>query len=355
MGLDEKGLSFLLRSYDLADSIGSFQQRQTTAEELYRFYKSSGNANLALRYFEESEAMQSRMNEAESRRQVLEFEVKNELEARVNLINRLRLEQESSEKQIKSQRAMILLIILILTLLLASFILLLNRYKKINILKQNIISQNKLLKSRNTENEMLMNEIHHRVKNNLQMIGSLLSMQDRRLKTGESKEMLNLTRSRIRSIGLVHEHLYMHEKLSRIDIMPYVKNLVEIVLKNAPVKIKTALNIEDIEVDIESVVPLALILNELITNALKYGISSDSQPRIEIKIRQESENIKILVGDNGPGCAEMKTGFGWTIIKTLLEGLNGTYQVNSHGGFEVQMEIPSSQILKDKDVSKLEV
>ncbi len=347
MNKPDDGLEYLKSSYELAQNTGSFSQLRESANQLYQFYSQKGDAESALQFHEEVVRMDKRMNEAESRRQVLEFQIKSELEDRKNTIDRLNQEKENNASLIQFQQLVLVLVALLLVLLIISFLLLYSRYKKIKLLKQNISDQNRLLNARNKENETLVNEIHHRVKNNLQMIGSLLNMQNRRITSPEGKEMLNLTRSRIQSIGLVHEHLFKYERYSKISLKPYIENLTEMVLDSSSVPVELSLEVDDFEVDIETAIPLALILNELLTNSQKYGVNTSLKLEMKVIAIAVSNEFILQVIDNGPGCEDFKKGFGWTIIQTFLGGLNGASTVDPTNGMDVTIRIPLKEIRID--------
>ncbi len=184
------------------------------------------------------------------------------------------------------------------------------------------------LAKRNTENETLLKEVHHRVKNNLQMITSLLNMQQRRLSENAAKHALNLTKNRVKSIGLIHEHLYKHADFSKINLADYVEELTFILIDSlyrGPRKIKTTIEVKDLKADIETAIPLGLILNELITNSIKYAFNEHADPHIIISVALVESALELNVIDNGHGLVNEETtsGFGSTIINTLIESNDG--------------------------------
>ncbi len=200
------------------------------------------------------------------------------------------------------------------------------------------------LDKRNLENETLLKEVHHRVKNNLQMITSLLNMQQRRLETEAEKNALAQTKNRVKSIGLIHEHLYKHEDFSKINLKEYSEELLDILIKalHKGSEIETTLNVEARKVSIETAIPIGLILNELFTNSIKYAFENVKLPSIEIKIREIEEKLVIMVRDNGCGITdkETKSGFGHSIINTLLDSMSGTMEArNIEKGYQVTIEI----------------
>lgn len=204
------------------------------------------------------------------------------------------------------------------------------------------------LDRRNLENETLLKEVHHRVKNNLQMITSLLSMQQRRLKTEAEKEALALTKNRVKSIALIHEHLYRHDGFSRINIKAYANDLIEILVQSLHKgsKVKTEIDIQELKVTIETAIPVGLVLNELITNSVKYAFQGNEKPILQVNIAETDKVLVIMVRDNGQGIdkKEIKSGFGHSIINTLLESMSGSMEAEmTDKGYHATIKISDYQ------------
>ncbi|MEQ9404672.1 MAG: histidine kinase dimerization/phosphoacceptor domain -containing protein [Cyclobacteriaceae bacterium] len=216
-------------------------------------------------------------------------------------------------------------------------------------LEVDVSSRTADLAQRNLENVTLLKEVHHRVKNNLQMITSMLNMQQRRLKTKEAKEALGLTKNRVKSIGLIHEHLYRHDDFSKIDLNEYVSELTDMLIHSLHKgsEVNVSVNIKAPKVGIEPAISIGLILNELITNSIKYAFENEKNPTLRIEIFEESQTLNIHVIDNGPGINEEKnqTGFGHSIINTLLDSMSGSIEYkNLPGGFHTLIKIEEYQL-----------
>ena len=174
------------------------------------------------------------------------------------------------------------------------------------------------------------------------MISSLLSMQNRRVQELESKELLHHTQNRVKSIGLIHEHLYQGDQFGGINLKSYISQLVEMLIKSLyikDIKPKVELNIMDEQVDLDSSVHVGLIINELVTNSIKYGLSQSEHPELRILLYKEAEILVLEVKDNGPGGKVKKNGFGWTIIESTLNSIGGHAEVNNSEGFHVTIRI----------------
>jgi two-component sensor histidine kinase len=155
------------------------------------------------------------------------------------------------------------------------------------------------------EKEVLLREVYHRVKNNMQIITSLLNLQSRYARDGAYREMFRESHNRIKSMSLVHEKLYQSKDLSTIDFKEYIKDIAKgLFLSYGANKGKIALvmDINNISIDINTAIPCGLIINELVTNSLKHAFPGGKEGEIKISIHSMNENtIELVVGDNGTG------------------------------------------------------
>lgn len=189
------------------------------------------------------------------------------------------------------------------------------------------------LEEKINEKETLLKEVHHRVKNNLQTVSSLLSLQSRNATDAATKDLLKSSQNRVISMAMVHEMLYMREDISKIGYKSYVQELAEYLvrsIKGTSSNITLDIDIPDVKLNIDTAVPLGLLINEAITNALKYGIVDDSQGHIFIKLRKSSNDEYLLnIGDTGAGYSETinhKTtkSLGLKLIHNLARQLRGS-------------------------------
>jgi PAS domain S-box-containing protein len=186
------------------------------------------------------------------------------------------------------------------------------------------------IKSSLTEKEVLLKEIHHRVKNNLQIIQSLLGLQTQFIRDQKDLELIRESQDRVRSIALVHENLYQSPNLAEIDFAKYIRNLAYALYRSYKVnldQIQLDIKIKDIKFPVDRAVPCGLIINELLTNALKYAFPPEIKHKglIEIEMRRSSKNeIELIFSDNGIGMHEDKVeketvSLGLTLVKLLVE------------------------------------
>lgn len=198
------------------------------------------------------------------------------------------------------------------------------------------------------EKEVLLKEIHHRVKNNMQVISSLLNLQSVRIKNQDILEMFKESQDRIRSMSLIHERLYQSEDLARIDFSHYIKNLSKHLFQSYridPEAVVLQTDVRDVSLDINKAIPCGLIINELISNSLKYAFpqvkKADKKKmkkgEIDIQLTSENGKVSLLVKDNGIGLPEdldIETAhsFGLQLVTTLVNQLNGSIEIKRKPG-----------------------
>lgn len=197
-----------------------------------------------------------------------------------------------------------------------------------------IIAENALLKNSNKEKELLLKEIHHRVKNNLQIITSLLKLQTNSIEDQATIDLFEMSLHRINSMAIVHELLYQSKDFSQINYGQYINKLVHPLiesLKNPYSKINLHIDIkDDVSLNINTSIPLGLLINEIITNSLKHGLKEAEQGAIYLNIAIAGNNKYLMtIGDNGTGFApnfelENATSLGLQLVTSLVEQLSGT-------------------------------
>jgi two-component sensor histidine kinase len=202
------------------------------------------------------------------------------------------------------------------------------------------------------EKEILLREIHHRVKNNLQVISSLLSLQSETFRDAATKKAFQESQSRIKSIAIVHEKLYQTKNFSSVNFKEYISTLVKELLRSfgkIAEKIKIEFEIDDISLDVEHAIPCGLVINELISNTLKYAFPEDvlTERTGLIKVKMNSDNsgnIHLIISDNGIGIPPEvdirgnKT-LGLHLVHILSEGqLKGKVSLSRENGTSFEID-----------------
>lgn len=189
---------------------------------------------------------------------------------------------------------------------------------------------NKILVNRNNEKTMMMNETHHRVKNNLQMVNTLLRLQSSKIVDEEIISMFKETRSRVMAIAALHERMYQLDTIQSISAKEYITRLTNDIVENFTVdkKIKTQIEVEEIDISTQIMIPLSLVINEIITNSLKYAFNENEEGIISVKLSSQGNKIKLLIGDNGSGFSyeSQKGGLGAKLIQSFVKQIGGTIE-----------------------------
>lgn len=197
------------------------------------------------------------------------------------------------------------------------------------------------------EKETLLREIHHRVKNNLQVVSSLLSIQSNVLRDEEVLSHFQDARTRIQSMALVHEHLYESSSLARIDTREYVDDLVSTVIGSMDLsggRINVTSSVAELPLDIDHAIPLGLIINELLSNALKYACP-ERNGTVRLSLEQRGRSVFLEIADDGPGIpgdATARQGsLGLQLVEALAGQLNGSLRFeNTEPGLAVHVSFP---------------
>ncbi len=206
------------------------------------------------------------------------------------------------------------------------------------------------------EKEILLKEIHHRVKNNLQIISSMLNMQIRKIDDPRTIDTLRDSQNRVQSLALVHEYLYRGKDLAHIDLKNYITALGKGLFQSyeaAKQGVRFDVNIQDIYVDINTSIPLGLISNELITNSLKYAFRDRKDGTLTITAIEDPQALTFMVADNGIGMSpnitlENQTSLGLRLVHSLTGQLNGTVIIDHTEGTKFVLTIPKPDKNKEK-------
>jgi len=207
--------------------------------------------------------------------------------------------------------------------------------------------ENKLKKSLE-EKEILLKEIHHRVKNNLQIISSLLNLQSRYITDEKMLDIYKESQNRVKSMAIIHEKLYQSKDLAKIDFGDYVKSLILDLFHSYGVEkdlIQLDVNIKDILLDINTAIPCGLIVNELVTNSIKHGFSlhnasighNEIKDKISVNVSEDDEFYTMTIYDNGVGFPkdlnfQNTDSLGMQLVINLANQLKGTVELKKEDG-----------------------
>ena len=214
-------------------------------------------------------------------------------------------------------------------------------------------NKNRRIQKQDQEKEVLLKEIHHRVKNNLQVISSLLGLQGLSIKDAKAKAAIQEGRSRVHSMSLIHQSLYKKDNLTGIEMKPYLQKLTADLIATynyQDVEIQSVINSEDITLDVETVVPIGLIINELVTNSVKYAFEGRQKGVIKVELSEDNGLLRLVVSDNGIGLDndQLKTkedSYGHSLIRAFRDKLDAEIKVENQDGTKIDLIIKSYKVV----------
>lgn len=205
--------------------------------------------------------------------------------------------------------------------------------------------KNKEVESQNEEKTVMLREIHHRVKNNLQVITSLLRLQAREARDPRTIELFKDSTNRVVAMALIHDKMYLAKDLAKINLEDYLRTLLDDLIRSYAVEIPIKAEIQSYveTVSNKSLVPLALLFNELVSNSLKHAFNSREDGRIRITINRENGKIVLNYRDNGTWREKQKdTSFGLELIESLTEQMDGTFSRHITQGTAYEFILPDN-------------
>jgi two-component system, sensor histidine kinase PdtaS len=208
-------------------------------------------------------------------------------------------------------------------------------------------AKNAIISTSLSEKEVLLKEIHHRVKNNLQVVSSLLNLQSRSISDENALAAIKEGRDRVKSMALLHQNLYQENNLRGVDVKNYIEVLTQSLFASyniATDKVGLKTNIAAINLDVETVLPIGLIMNELISNALKYAFQEGQQGILEVILQHNDKGLLLSVKDNGKGLPEgfntdKLTSLGYQLIKSFVTKMKGQLSIINNNGTQVEIFI----------------
>jgi len=349
------GFRDLISNVDLAliqFKIDSSEGKYLSAIQRYQRYEQLNDSGFNLKKTREIDEMNIQFGVAQKEKDLQLLQNKGQLQ-------RAELSREKLTRNI---------IIIASSLMLLLFVLVYNRYRlkqrsnkllqdqqkiisqKNEVLQQTINEKDDLLE----EKEWLVREIHHRVKNNLQMVISLLNAQTEYLNNPSALHAIKESRERMQAIAILHQKLYKVEDSTKINIRSYIHELVENIRQgfDKSERIHFQVEVANIGLDMSQSVPLGLILNEAITNAIKYAYPKNTKGSIQISLQQiEGQQLQLIIADRGRGLPE---GFdiehhhslGMQLIKLFAEQLDGELIFINRNGLEVVLNFKTAEYIK---------
>lgn len=347
-----QALGFMEKSLEIRKQINHHSGLRDSYQGLAEVYESRGDFRKAFDYLTLFHAFKDSISN-EARGQLLaEIETRYETEKKDQAIAVLEQQNEIQSLRAQTQQIQIYLSLGGLVLLVGLTGLF---FRQSSIRKRNNIlleAKNKEIAKQNAERELLLKEIHHRVKNNLQIISSLLSMQTRSLKDDKAKDAMKESQSRVKTMALIHEKLYQYENLAKINMKEYMQQLSDFLTQTyrSEKQIHVNIDAEDINLDMDMAIPLGLITNELLSNSLKYAFQDKEGGEIYITFTEPEPGIyKLLVRDSGKGLddnldIENTKSLGLKLVRTLTRQINGNLKISSNPGATFEIDFSEQSL-----------
>ncbi|MDO6604781.1 histidine kinase dimerization/phosphoacceptor domain -containing protein [Arenibacter palladensis] len=321
----------LQKSLDVATAeFGDEYYLSQVYEALGKAYAGNHDYMEAYKAFSKYDGLKKEIFTAESDQRIALLQTEFEVAQKEDTIL---MQQGTIRKQKSNQMLTSIITGLLLFLLIVGFVAIrINRRK------------NKLLQQQNQEKEFLIKEIHHRVKNNLEVVSSLLSLQSSHIGDKKIKDNMLQIQNRIQSMSMIHQNLYQGKNLGSIEMKNYFNILGDYVLQSygTEQRIVMVYDMEELELNVDIATPIGLIVNELITNSLKYAFPNNLTGVITIRLVQKPEHLELTVTDNGVGIQKGKelsgTGFGTQLITLLTKQLDGKMVLLQKKGTSVSFE-----------------
>jgi two-component sensor histidine kinase len=322
----------------LNDSILLFRLNYYT--KLKKLHEWNGNYKTALMYADSALVMESALLDEKRLEAIKEMEAKYHKLEQDNQILILQKQQDATHRNMY----LALLGACFIAALALGIYLLYRQKSKTNAILEH---KNKQITEMLQEKELLLREIHHRVKNNLQVVSSLLNLQSNYITDDIALEAINDGKNRVLSMALIHQNLYSDEHLAAIETKEYFDDLLVQLFESYNIDdehIKLEKDIDNFLIDVDTMIPLGLITNELISNALKHAFKDRLEGKIFFSVKNINGNIIIAIKDNGigvePSLFTSSLSFGNKMIQAFVEKLKANFEVKNDCGTEIVMTIP---------------
>jgi two-component system, sensor histidine kinase PdtaS len=309
-----------------------------------RFFKIDsirGNFLKASQHLQKAQLIKDSIDNVAKSYQISLLNIENQTEDKIVQINELSRQALVRDAQLKRNRIIQKAVIAVAALLLIITILTYRHYR----LKNRLVGEkDKLLQ----EKDLLLKEVNHRVKNNLQIVMSLLASQSGYVKNEKVQEAILESQNRVQAIALIHDQLYRTEKIAEIGIKTYITELIRSLdqsINKKGRKVSINCKVDDMMMDVSQAIPVGIILNESVTNALKYAFPGDQAGEIAVMVNQTAQNIKLRIHDNGVGLPQglnlsTSGSLGITLIKGLASQLKGKFDMDNSSGVKITITFP---------------
>lgn len=353
--LDRNDYSGALEWFNKGVMLASERKRREMLANYYHnlaeCYEKMGDYNQAYNFVRNSESIRDSLLNEENLRQINEMNALYETskkEETISVLNKEGKEKEAALVRSKRERNYFILAAVLFSALAAvAFYAYRNNRKQKELLNR----QKEVIEKSLKEKETLLREIHHRVKNNLQIISGLLNLQSRQIENPEAQEAVREGRNRVKSMALIHQKLYQQDNLTGVNMQEYLHDLVHTIqqtFKDNNTVVQADIICNQLTLDVDSAIPLGLIINELVTNCYKYAFAGKDTGRIIITLEEEAKKLLVEVRDDGKGYPEgfdvqQPKSFGMKLIQSLAAKLEATIETENDKGALFRLTVHNYQ------------
>ncbi len=334
-----------LKALKCSEKDDDLQVKMKIASGLSEFYTTVGKNDLALFYYKQEIQFRDSMYNEEDTKKTVELEMNYEFEkkqAALKFENDKVVYQLEAENKLQKQWRIFFIIMIVLALMGVIF------FKRAYDNKKKLAS---FLEAEDQRKDLLLREIHHRINNNLQIISSLLTLQANNVNNDKLSEYLLQSQNRIQSLSILHELLYEKNTTLRINMNEYINKILiyhRSVLSSMQQKIEIEEHIDDVVFSSKQAVPVALIVNELVTNCIKYAFIGKNEGLIKVilKLNHENSECVVTVSDNGNGIPEesqkRQESLGLKLVSILTRQLRGTVNSKNNNGANISINFKAT-------------
>jgi two-component sensor histidine kinase len=310
---------------------------------LSEMYEADNNVEKAFEAFKRHKMIQDSVEIIDNRDHIAEIEVKFETAKKDEALLRQNFELE---KRKLANRNFMWIVILLSILILTLAIFIINKMRA----TRSLAEKNAIISAALDEKQLLLNEIHHRVKNNLQVISSLLNLQSKYIEDPAALAAIKEGRNRVNSMSLIHQNLYGRADLTAMDVSEYLEKLSDNLFQSYNIdrdRISLVTEVDPISLDIDLLIPLGLILNELISNSLKHAFPADRKGTITVRLKRHENALVLDVSDDGIGMqanasATTRQSFGMEIVHAFAHKLKAQLDIQQQPGISTRLTIPTA-------------
>ena len=339
-GKKQQGEKLLRQALDIAKREKLKEQIRDISKQLSQFYEQNNHFQRALELRKQYEVYHDSLVNVENVRETEQLESQYQLDKKDANIKLLELENRNKRNTV-------------IGLSIGSFILLVMLFfvYRLQMLRkrayQKVSEQKAIIEKREQEKALLLKELNHRVKNNLQMVSSMFSLQAGQLRGTPAEEALTAGRRRIDALMLIHQKLYRENVDTEIPLPGYIKELTESLIYSFDKKVNLNFQADHVALPIDKAIPLGIVINELVTNALKYGPAEGM--KLDLSVKPDEENIFVTIADNGPGVPadfdiRKASSLGLKLVYSLIRQLHGEVTQTNDGGCRWEMVLKKEHL-----------